>query len=376
MEINISQLLKDLVIYTNNINKQNRQISQIETDYVDNQKKICITYFNLLNIDPIHAKATKNLNKNAILVNDYMFKILGWFVGEDRYTYVNIKSIDINNKNEITYFSVYGSNTEFGIWRLVAGSNIINFAPLYKGKSDYVQQTMIDINLQLFINKEINIITAITIQSDFKLYTDNEYSNVNEFMYQAGKNTPLTIAHIDDESRQLRIEPFITYNAKAENLCEYANDINDVYLVTIQTRLNELSDLIESNPGFEIVKVKSINDFHIDPYPILSMYFVQFKNSIILYYFTFTHTHPPTGNPKKYHTPLILTNNTAKITKYGTYSHYVLAGDYICKPAHGNPARNEKSIKLEYKGMRNRFLIADRYTNLYPYKLNLDLLIP
>lgn len=366
MEINISQILQDLVNYTNGINILNRQFTQIETDYVDNQKRIFKSYINLLFIDPIHNVATKNLNKNAILINDYMFKILGWFVDSNiGYTIVNIKSININNNNEITYFSVYGSNTEFGIWRLVAGDSVKR--PFYKG-DDYVQQTMIDIKLQLFINKEINLVTAITRESDFKLYTDNEYSDSLEFI-SGLKNNPLTIGHIDDRSRQLRIEPFITYNAIPENSCVYPNDINKVYIVTIQTRLNQLSDLLEGNPDFSIAKVERINNFHINPYPILSMYSVQFRNGIILYYFTFTLT----GNPLKYHAPLILTNNTAKITKYGTYSHYVLAGDYICKPSHGNPAIDEKSIPLVYKG--KSFLIANRYTNLYPYKLNLDLFI-
>jgi len=364
MEINISQILQDLANYTNGINILNRQFTQIETDYIDNQKKIFKSYINLLFIDPIHNVATKNLNKNAILINDYMFKILGWFVGTTiGYTCVNIKSININNNNEITYFSVYGSNTEFGIWRLVAGDS--RKRPFYKG-DDYVQQTMIDVKLQLFINKEINLVTAITRESDFKIYTDNEYSNSLEFI-TGGKNNPLTIAHIDDRSRQLRIEPFIAYNSIPENLCAFEND--RVQLVTIQTRLNQLSDLIERNQEFEIIKVERINNFHINPYPILSMYSVQFRNGIILYYFTFTLT----GNPTKYHAPLILTNNTAKITKYGTYSHYVLAGNYICKPAHGNPAMDERSIPLVYK--MGSFLIANRYTNLYPYKLNLDLFI-
>jgi hypothetical protein len=366
MEINISQILQDLANYTNGINILNRQFTQIETDYIDNKKKIFKSYINLLFIDPIHAKATKNLNNNAILINDYMFKILEWFVGEDvGYTFVNIKSININNNNDITYFSVYASNTELGIWRLLA-RNPLNEENgyFYKGDSDYVQQTMIDIYLQLFIIKEIKIITVTGDPS--YIYIDNIYMTSLDCIMK-GRSID-SIKHIDDKSRKLIVEPFKSYNDNQDNSCSKNN--SKITLLDIQSRLDILSAMIETDSNFNIIKSTKIGDFQLKPYPILSMYNVIFKNDIVLYYFTFNITNWKPDNEKKYYSPLILTNNKSKITNYGTYSHYILAGNYICKPFMGNQAAiDERSITINFKGTSASYLIANRYTNLYPYNM-------
>lgn len=346
MEINIKTEIDKLLYAT---------VRNIMTEIVT-QKQIINAFFRIIQIDAIETN-TKNKGLDVILIDNYMFKVLSWSLLPSPLLYdlVNIKSININNLTEITYFTVYNSKSEFGIWRLLS----TNTAPgLYKGDEDYIQQTTINIKLQLYINK--NKIDQFN-NSQFYVFIDNKeklYFNID--MGLPASETNITNSHINDDRRKLRIDPFINYNDQPKNKCDYDNSFHKVLVSDINKRLTDLSSSIELNPKYKIKKITKIGDHQSSvDLPKLSVYSLLFEDDLILYYFTFIH------NSKKYFSPIILLSHNSTITNYGTYLYYVLAGDYICKPNSGNPSVGEND-KIIVKGSRYTF-IADRYTNLYPY---------
>jgi folate-dependent phosphoribosylglycinamide formyltransferase PurN len=73
------------------------------------QKQIINAFFKIIQIEKeIQIKQkkiqiTKNKGLDVILIDDYMFKVLSWsFYKSNSYDLVNIKSININNLEEIT----------------------------------------------------------------------------------------------------------------------------------------------------------------------------------------------------------------------------------------------------------------------------------
>lgn len=355
MEINIKTEIEKLLRATNTNNVVD----------IAKQKQIINAFFRIIQIDAIEGTNTENKGYDVILIDDYMFKTLSW--KNTNYLVAAIKSINIKTY-QLTYFTVYASKSELGLWRLLSKKN----GEFYKG-ADYVQQTMIDINLQIFINKSINIITET--RTDIFVYIDNrlilyssddlsDLSSLQVVMLDDEKLTKITNGHIDDETRKIKIEPFAENDRLPEHRCDFKND--RIPLDNINARLLMLSQLIEGSNGFRnIQKITKINDFtskyNIDQHSALSIYSLLFENNYILYYFTFKR-----GKGEKYFSPIILSRSDSKVTNYGTYSYYVPAGYYICKPYDGNPSIGEKNISVNV-GRHKYYLIADRYTNLYPY---------
>jgi len=367
MEINIKKEIDELLkaTVTNNMTK------------ITKQKQIINAFFRIIQIDAIEGTNTKNKGYDVILIDDYMFKVLSWFYSDlISYPLINIKSINIINQ-EITYFSVYTSNSEVGIFRLVAASMSSSKPPtadfFYKGK-DYVQQTMINLNLQIFIYK--NFIQEYKNLTNTQYYIDNR-SVAN---YKPSDNSltseqiSLTCRHIDDESRQIEVEPFNTFNKDIRKSCMAPDkDSDKPELDEITARLNELSNQLEQI--LNITNIKYIGNINIsdrntilnlqnDIYnlsPPLKIFKITFHNGIVLYYCVFKF------GSDEYFSPITLITKEAKITKYGTYSQYIPSGYYICKPYNYFSQVTKSEKKLTKYRISNYVFIADRYTNLYPY---------
>lgn len=71
---------------------------------------------------------------------------------------------------------------------------------------------------------------------------------------------------------------------------------------------------------------------------------------------------------RNFHIPLFLTVPGAKITIYGTYDKYILAGNYICKFLdYSDQCTINEKTKDKYKCNRTYRFIARRYNSLFPF---------
>lgn len=154
------------------------------------------------------------------IIDEITFRLLNKYISEDDYLIVNLIS------NETDSFSCYRSNSELGMWRLCSRTGNGTHGHLYKGSGsyDYVQTTLIHIQLQIFINNYIDQIHDEEITG--KMYANctlkkTEYKRI-----------------IDDPSRNVRIEPF--FNFHQELLCGQHLEPNESF----KTKLEKFSKTI------------------------------------------------------------------------------------------------------------------------------------
>lgn len=303
----------------------------------------------------------QKVSNESIIIGNYNFHCCYSFdftqVTYTRNT-IFLESNHIDNPEIKKRFIVYQSLSEIGLWRLFyidTTSGII-----YKGHTDYIQQTMININLQnhldhYFMNSNKNC------KDDFDRY-------FNEFQMSQSE----ILKHIDDYKRQIQISPFLDETKKLG--CGQMNNSRTIF------RLVKLSREIQDNYNHTTPKlVNSINknlnlddrtrvilDGHIfstklilksDPSNELILYFIKYNLDII------------TTNPKivpihvkDYYAPIILLGNDS-ISEYGLYENYVLSGAYICKILDYTQQCPEGTSNCsEFYGF-----IGEIYNEIFPY---------
>jgi hypothetical protein len=134
-----------------------------------------------------------------IIIGEYFFTLISYHSNDlDNRGSVKIISRLIHSTETETFF-VYRSKSELGFWRLCSyNKELVN---LFKGDNDYVQQTFIHLDLQNFIDKNLN---NIPIDEHLLCSYDNEEMNdiINE--------------HINDTHRilQLKLDFNLNLNPK------------------------------------------------------------------------------------------------------------------------------------------------------------------
>ena len=327
-------------------------------------------------------------NRDYIIIDDYIFKILYTTVTERFYTV--IESISIQN-NINTKFVVYRSLSEVGTWRLAcSGGYGIMFMKLQK-PGDYVTGTFIHIKLQLFINNNIETVIKIDgklnteddalISSkyirDFIEYRENmlcdsdEFSKLRDFCknikslcgdYGDGRGKKQFIIN-GEVSEKIKI--FMESNDLKYR--EYDNN-DDIYMNDYKYILQIIKEYIEkkfvkiSEPKFQYsynFNINRINIIDINVYEqemkslnnseTYLYYYIEYKinisdnNELESDYTSDSYSDNENENenkiikgenlfPKTYNAPLFIIPTQSKITNYGVYDCYITGCFYFCKP--------------------------------------------
>jgi hypothetical protein len=183
-------------------------------------------------ITPVKYKAP------SIDIGDYTFALLSRYT--TTYEIVQIESKQRDGERGAKIFWVYPSSSELGLWRCMVhvGTKSIEEGSrqVYKGDTskpyyDYIQQTLIHLQLQEFINANKNKIPIFNDKSepDFWKININEFSA--KYLYQRESREfqefrnittqQEVIGVIDDRKRALMVEPF--YDLRQKLKCGYIN---------------------------------------------------------------------------------------------------------------------------------------------------------
>lgn len=300
---------------------------------------------------------------------------------------VLIESYDTETKKTYNFY-VYQSMSDMGFWRL-AHFNILQPTVLYKGSYDYTQQTLICIELQIYINnrilcleeKDIEIIDAST---KFNSYYEEYFSKLkipDDDFYKIIME-PKLLNIINDEARPITIEDMI------ETLCDTnrcGHSIKKTDINKISDKLRDLYDCI----SIDNYKIKLYETYiNLDKkiaHIIGKINCVLLKSKkmdgldILLYYIDIEIT----VEEKRYvnSIPILATTTEAKINPMGIYTDYVLLNSYICKifeyKSQMKDTYEEECIegcafgcekcKINYEEISDIYLyIGDLYSDLFP----------
>jgi hypothetical protein len=331
------------------------------------------------------------MDDNIIEIDDFYFKILNKINYNERQI-VNIYSSKTKqelikldseiNFNEVNKFSVYLSNSDLGCFRLCL--YYMGSGKYHKGDQDYIQQTFIHVKLQKFIHERLDKLDLDNVKCYCMVNPNSEYNyEDNETYYLNHKEWNKINNHIDLISRKIRKEPFKEYS---KNKC---GQDQDKKFTDVKTNLKNFSEKLKSLYDFSndfsnnkpISKV-NINDS--DNVYDLEFYKVKLKlkdqeqeqeqeDNIILYYcnakITKFMNKIVKPNPIYISLPVFLTTEeNDKITEFGTFNKYILAGNYICKvfDYFKQCSEDDPNREKENYCFNEYVLIGDRYNNIFP----------
>ena len=268
-------------------------------------------------------------SNKSIIIGDYNFNICYSFdftqVSYGRNT-IFLESNHLQYPEIKKKFIVYQSLSEIGLWRLYYFSDKTGM--IYKGHTDYIQQTMININLQHHLDNYF-----MNYEKDCKNDFDKHFEEFKMSDFEVLK-------HIDDFKRQIQISPFLDETKKFG--CGQMNDSKTIVRLLRQSREIEANynyttpkyiNTIKKNLNLDY-NTKAILDGYIFSTNLVSK--SNPTNEFILFYIRYN-LDIITSNPmmesvhvKNYYAPIVLVGNDS-ISEYGLYENYVLAGVYICK---------------------------------------------
>ena len=325
------------------------------------------------------------MNDNIIKIGDYFFRILNKINYNERQI-VNIYSSKFKqelikpdseiNFNKVNKFSVYLSNSDLGCFRLCL--YYMGSGKYHKGNEDYIQQTFIHVELQKFIHERLDKL----VESNEKCYCmvkpNSEYNyEDNEIYYLNDKEWNKINNHIDLISRKIRKEPFKEYS---KNKC---GQDKDKKFTDVNNELNIFSQKLSSLYQYENNKfISNITMNDLENIYNMQFYKVELKlkeqereqdDDIILYYCNAKITKFMNKTSKPYpiyiNLPIFLTTKEGdKITEFGTFNKYIIAGNYICKAFdYSKQCSKDDPNREEVNYCFNEYvLIGERYNNIFP----------
>ena len=314
----------------------------------------------IIEIDNIFFRIiSKNLNESRDIVNIYSSTEKDALIPR----YVDKKII--YDETKINKFSVYLSVSELGCFRLCFVGNPGDkpepgqkrSGDYYKGTMDYIQQTFIHIELQNFIHENYN---------ELEINNDIEFCNFNDKNF--GQYRPI-FNHIQNDDRIIRLEPFSKYafyfkcgdkKTTFDNLKEFSNSLEQKYTCEIKN----------IKPIFyHIVKTEE-DEYTLQFYKII-LTEKDTNNNIVLYYyivniqqFRSKQISSETRQQIIYLPIFLTTEEGDKITKFGTFNKYILAGNYICKLFDYKIQCSDINEDLCFG---NYVLIGDKYDTIFPF---------
>lgn len=362
------------------------------------------------------SSTEKKILEPFIVIDNYKFTAIRYTSLDIRYQIVvNIKSESLIDGTEQNFW-IYKSNSELGIWRLcIIRRNFRSFNEEFtfaKGE-DYVQTTLIHINLQLYVNKLLKngLIPEVTLSDIEKdnecvcFISSDRCFEFNDKIYDV----------INDTNRIIRGEPFETLVKLKQKNKVYCGNITDYEYDNNERLLNFLKTFSqEFSADYNIIDIKQIGttDFlfekSIHTHGKINRIHLRTKvnymdkpilNDIYLYTLTliFTPTlknhldeerklyidpkktnirssivldicrNKPIKNRTIHSFPFLLTPITSEINEYGIYTQYISTGLYICKLFdYAIPKQCTRLEIISKQCCDNYAYIGDRYVNLFP----------
>ena len=344
----------------------------------------------------------KKAPEPSIIIDDYEFTLLG--KAEERYWHVYIRSTNIHNKSDVNRFWVYPSNSELGLWRLSAMWEDIKYKGNYveplerqtRGEGDffyydYVQQTCISIELQIFINKHFDTLKKFSLPTLSLIMPSKPYNPGNTVTLAENEKM---FNVIDDRDRQIHLSPFI--------ILQKIIECGEIETITPRKRtpseaIKEFSDKLREDYSllFERVKVIAPYDKTFQNAIKITGNIIKFplRNKsngeiVILYACIVKLEGLPTAvsfqrsqenieriTSKELHImPFFLTTADSSINCFGLYNKYIPCGAFICKlfdysdGFHGSGYKQCTLEEYERNHCTSTYsYIGDRYDNLYPF---------
>ena len=311
--------------------------------------------------------------------------------------YENIIKIQVSSSNINLIIWVYQSNSELGLWRLCSfimtpDNHQIS---LNKGDVDYVQSSLIHLDLQKFINENIiNIPSEDYNKDNHKCICLDKDFNHPQFTHNDCENKNMLIQKIDDimsekTNRPIFEEPFLSLDNEIK--CGQPHEDVNKYLQCFSINLEEqfiMGTITKIHNHIFIFKdkIKSKGEIYSIELNRKITYSNSKTNNILLYVlitklsiFGFNaildeklrKNMSIICGKQKHIFPFLLTPKKCKINYYGLYSNYIPCGVFICKLFDYN-FQCSKSENLKQKCIDHYTYIGSRYNNLFPLKQTIE----
>jgi hypothetical protein len=353
---------------------------------------------------------------NAININNITFTLLGKTISAKGYVMVKIKS-DIAQQS----FFVYKSFSQIGLWRLAAQQSGGEF---FKG-FDYAQSTLIHLDLQNFINEQIEFLEHFDALYENDL--DSELASYDELVDSIDqvdrivreppfwefanttscgsifKTEPSTSSTLVRTRGFVRTSDFKNIISNA-TLLEFGNKIKETYSVKPKDRtyIYGIPDFfVTSDKKSEGSAAYGVMAKNVEIYktifepktelPPLELYYaeatilnkVQIEmlelaqeilretNGKTIFRENFSPHKPKEtrfcGPDKTHFMPFLLTTADSSCTPFGLYSKYIPAGIYICKLFDYLTQCTPKERDECKVNDALYAYIGDRYKNVFPF---------
>ena len=329
----------------------------------------------------------------SIIIDDIQFTLL--FMTRLTENYEKLIKIKVNVLNEpretkiYPDFWVYQSNSELGLWRLCVFSDQRRtriaegiFTQFDKGL-DYVQSTLIHLELQKFINENIHNIRIQVFDPEihkcicFERFNGCDQPLPDEFEDEV----PLIDMIINDEETiPIYEEPFKSINERLtcgrEN--PRVNDILRDFSINFKDQYNIIDVKYVDKHSFNFMNVIKSKGYIYSVELERKTYLPDSRTNKILLYVTITQLqkHNILENEyseniinicgKLFHIfPFLLIPFNSKINFYGIYEHYIPSGIFICKLFDYTRQCSREEI-LNNECTPSYTYIGNRYYNLFP----------
>jgi hypothetical protein len=377
-------------------------LQNIYTNKINCGKKAITTYNEFIkeykNLPPQIQKLLLKYSKipPIFTIDNYNFELI---IKEDMARHFLLVKITNLTSDKSIYATYYRSQSEGYMWRLgVFKGNV-----LYKGSHDYVQQTFVHFELQIFFNLYYdfipdNIKSSLTILNSTLLNNNSDIIGhindskrkrdvFNDLLPECGtkNNTKQSVQQIAqlmsnrfkiienpklvyknynntykiNKDGHLRISKDEDYNMGLMNITQTINLSGNIYYIIIENKRNSLeqlklyfynynysghvSNILTINNKFSSENNKNIRRKFINSLKGSSKYKIIVESDLVT---KIIYEKKNKSRNDKF-IPLLLTPVNATITNYGLYSQYVYVGSYICKIFdyynHVNKTYNSKS---------------------------------
>lgn len=305
----------------------------------------------------------------SITLGGYVFTLMARGMIEGRML------VKINCGGNVFY--VYTSKSELNTWRLCTMID----KQLYKGEEgkyfDYVQQTLVHVELQRFIHKHV-----LALDMDYVMECHQIHKLYTEDPDVAKSRETAELKELNSIFRPRLVEPFASFfkTQKEKEKDGIGNICGNIWQPTHKDELMELSFKLMDT--FRVANVEF-------KYRVKCEYDdagTWFDGDYDVYVATLQPTLQPRGQPiyllyakvikftsnyqrgitieNKYF-PLGL-NMSQTINQYGLYNDYVVAGRYVCKFLEYRT--QFMSLSKDFPFVNDRYVcIADIYQNLFPF---------
>jgi hypothetical protein len=323
-------------------------------------------------IDTIIEPYTENLREKQIIIGAYLFTLISYDSDDlDNRGSVKItsKSIISDTSIENTFF-VYSSKSELGFWRLCMMKKKTHNPKLYKGLYDYVQQTFIHLELQNFIN--INL-ESLQKESHNKCFYD-DVTIITEIQNHIDYKNRIIDLHLDIEYDIHYTEKYLSRSRRPSiSLCTDPPDIKT--LEFISAYLKDKYKIISNNFKFNFNKNIDIEkDINLivngkiyECVLVKKATTINHNNNIYLYYLYYD-IRIGEINKQKQFIPIFATDiNYDKITRFGLYYNYIMLYQYICKCLQYTVICTKRLDKSYPICSTHYSYIGDIYQSLFPF---------